>query len=75
VAQGDAVAIVSESSQAGVADALRWLPLSPPVEFEVSLVAARYGRSPAVERLFDIAATLADELGWLTPAPRDADVI
>jgi len=81
VAHGNAVAIVGESSRGGSSEALRWLPLSPPVEFEVSLVARRYGRSPAVDRALDTAASLAAELGWLmrapaeASAPRDAGVI
>jgi DNA-binding transcriptional LysR family regulator len=67
VTHGDAVAIVGESSRAGPSDMLRWLPFSPPVELEVSFVARRYGRSPAVDRPLDTAVSLAAELGWLIP--------
>ena len=67
VANGEAVAIVGASSLVGLAESLRWVPLSPPVEFEVSLVARRYGRSPAVDRALEVAASLAAEQGWLTP--------
>jgi DNA-binding transcriptional LysR family regulator len=81
VAHGDAVAIVGESSRAGLSETLRWLPLSPPIELEVSLVARRYGRSPAVDRALDTAVSLAAELGWLMPeraetsAPGDAGAV
>ena len=71
VAHGDAVAIVGESSRAGPSEMLRWLPFSPPVELEVSLVARRHGRSPAVDRALDTAVSLAAELGWLTPRPAE----
>ena len=67
VANGEAVAIVGASSLVGLAESLRWVPLSPPVGFEVSLVARRYGRSPAVDRALEVAASLAAEQGWLTP--------
>ncbi len=73
VARGNAVALVGESSRAGLSETLRWLPLSPVVEFEVSLVARRYGRTPAVDRALDTSVSLAAELGWLVSRRGDAD--
>jgi DNA-binding transcriptional LysR family regulator len=69
VAHGDAVAIVGESSRAGLSGSLRWLPFSPPVEFEVSLVARRYGRTPTLDKALETAATVASEAGWLAGRP------
>jgi DNA-binding transcriptional LysR family regulator len=64
VAKGDAVAIIGESSRQGLPDGLRWVPLSPPVALEVSLVARRYNRSPVVDRMLDTAADVSAALGW-----------
>jgi hypothetical protein len=44
---------------------LSWIRLSPPARLEISLLARRYNRSPAVDRRLDAAAAIADELGWL----------
>jgi DNA-binding transcriptional LysR family regulator len=62
---GEAVAIVGESSRIGLPDELLWLPLSPPTSLEVSFVARRDNRSPAVERLLDEAAAISYSLGWI----------
>jgi DNA-binding transcriptional LysR family regulator len=72
LAQGEAVAIVGESSQVGLSGELRWLPLSPPAELEVSLIARRYGRSPALDRLLETAVDVAGGLGWLRRRSGDA---
>lgn len=60
----EAVAIVGESARQGVSDELRWVPLTPPVEFEVGLLARRRDRSAAVDRVLAAAATVAADLGW-----------
>jgi DNA-binding transcriptional LysR family regulator len=72
IARGNVVAIVGQSSVVGLSETLRWLPLWPPVEFEVSLVARRYGRSPAIDRALETAVTLATALGWLAPTAAQA---
>jgi DNA-binding transcriptional LysR family regulator len=65
VLRGDCVVITGESSSSlGLPEQLRWLPLSPPVSFEVSLLARRHNRSPAVSRMLDAATTISGELGW-----------
>jgi DNA-binding transcriptional LysR family regulator len=72
VAGGEAVAIVGESSRAGLPDELCWVGLEPDTALAVSLVARRHKRSPAVAGLLETAADVARELGWAEP--RDADV-
>ena len=63
--QGEAVAMVGESSIAGLPDELCWLPLSPPTSLEVSFLARRHNRSPAVSRMLDAAAATSSALGWI----------
>jgi len=65
VGRGDAVAIVGESTRNGLPDDLRWLPLDPPADLEIALVARRNGRSPALDQVLDAAGPIAVELGWL----------
>ena len=66
VLQGQAVVIIGESAGSlGLPDELCWLPLSPPARLEVTLVARRTKRSPAVVELLASAAAISDELGWL----------
>jgi len=66
VLQGGAVTIIGESSiSLGLPDELCWVPLSPPVSFEVSLLVRSHNRSPAVDRLLDGATGIADALGWI----------
>jgi DNA-binding transcriptional LysR family regulator len=65
IVQGEAVAIVGESTTSELPGELRWLPLSPPPSLEVSLLARRHHRSPAVDRILDAAAAISDELGWI----------
>jgi DNA-binding transcriptional LysR family regulator len=64
VARGDAVAIIGESSSHGLPGELRWLPLSPPAALDVSLVARRYNRPAAVDRMLDTAVEVSAALGW-----------
>jgi DNA-binding transcriptional LysR family regulator len=64
VANGDAVAVIGESSRQGLPDELTWVPLSPPAALEVSLVARRYNRPVAVDRMLETAAEVSAELGW-----------
>jgi DNA-binding transcriptional LysR family regulator len=65
VANGEAVAIIGESSRQGLPDELRWVPLSPPAALEVSLVARRYNRPPAADRMLETAVEVSATLGWL----------
>jgi DNA-binding transcriptional LysR family regulator len=65
VAGGEAVAIIGESSRQGLPDELRWVPLSPPAALEVSLVARRYNRPAAVDRMLGTAVEVSAGLGWL----------
>ena len=65
VLQGDAVAVVGESSGPGSPGDLRWLPLEPAVRLPVALVVRRHHRSPAVDRMLEAATVAAGELGWL----------
>jgi len=61
----EAVAIVGESSRSELPEELCWLPLSPPVSFEVSLLVRSHNRSPAVDRMLGAATGIADALGWI----------
>ena len=66
VLRGEAVVITGESSSSlGLPEQLCWLPLSPLTSFEVSLLARRHNRSPAVNRLLDAATAISGELGWI----------
>ena len=65
VIQGGAVAIVGESTLTGLANELSWLPFSPPVTLEVALLVRAHHRSPAVDRLIELAGEVAAELGWM----------
>jgi DNA-binding transcriptional LysR family regulator len=62
---GEAVTITGESSQVGLPTELVWLPIRPPAQLEVGLVARRYGRPPALDSLLEAATPVAAELGWL----------
>lgn len=65
VLRGEAVVIIGESSSSlGLPEQVCWMPLVPSASFEVSLLARRHNRSPAVNRLFDAAAAISGELGW-----------
>jgi DNA-binding transcriptional LysR family regulator len=64
VANGDAVAVIGESSRQGLPEDLRWVPLTPPAALEVSLVARRYNRPAAVDRMLETAAEVSAGLGW-----------
>jgi DNA-binding transcriptional LysR family regulator len=68
VLQGEAVAIVGESSSAGLPDDLRWLPLVPDAHVDVVLLTRRHDRSPATDRVSEAAAAVAIELGWIGAA-------
>lgn len=61
----EAVAVVGESSRIDLPDELCWLPLCPPVSFEVSLLVRSHNRSPAVDRMLNAATGIADALGWI----------
>lgn len=65
ILRGEAVAIVGESSRSELPEELCWLPLSPPVSFQVSLLARSHNCPPAVNRLLDAATGIADGLGWI----------
>lgn len=66
ILQGGVITIIGESSATiGVPEELCWLPLSPPVSFEVSLLYRSHNRSPATDRLLDAATGIADALGWI----------
>ncbi len=65
IAQGDAVAIVGESTTSELPGELCWLPLSPPVSLEVSLLARRHNRPRAVDLMLDAATAISDELSWI----------
>jgi DNA-binding transcriptional LysR family regulator len=64
VANGEAVAVIGESSRQGLPDELRWVPLNPPAALEVGLVARRYNRPAAVDRMLETAAEVSAGLGW-----------
>ena len=65
VANGEAVAVIGESSRQGLPDELRWVPLNPPAALEVGLVARRYNRPAAVDRMLETAAEVSAGLGWM----------
>jgi DNA-binding transcriptional LysR family regulator len=65
VAAGEAVAIVGESTLAGLPPDLAWIALSPAVTLEVALLVRNRDRPPVVDRVIALAADVADELGWL----------
>ncbi len=65
IVAGDAVSIVGESTTSGLPDELCWLALSPPANFEVSLIARSHRRSPAVSRVLEEAVTISEDLGWV----------
>ena len=65
ILRGEAVAIIGESSRLDLPEELCWLPLSPAVSFEVSLLARSHSRSPAVDRMLDAATGIADAFGWI----------
>jgi DNA-binding transcriptional LysR family regulator len=66
VAAGDAVAIVGESTLAGLPPDLAWVPLEPPATLEIALLARARDRPPVVDRVLAVAAEIAGELGWLS---------
>jgi LysR substrate binding domain len=65
IVDGEAVAIVGESTTSGLPAELCWVSIDPPACLEVSLIARRHGRAAAVSRLLDSAEAIAQDLGWL----------
>jgi DNA-binding transcriptional LysR family regulator len=65
VAAGHAIAIVGESTRAGLPPGLSWVELTPPATFEIALLVREGGRRPVVDRLLAVADDAARELGWL----------
>ena len=66
VLQAGVITIIGESSiSLGLPYELCWIPLSPPVSFEVSMLVRSHNRSPAVDRMLDAATGIADALGWI----------
>jgi DNA-binding transcriptional LysR family regulator len=65
VATGEAVAVVGESTLAGLPPDLVWIPLSPPALLEIALLVRERDRPPVVDRLLSVALDVARELGWL----------
>ena len=65
IVEDGVVSIIGESTTSGLPQELRWVALEPPACFEVSLIARRYGRSPAVSRVLDGAAAISEDLGWI----------
>lgn len=70
IVDSEAVSVVGESTTSGLPEELRWVSLSPPACFEVSLIARAHGRSPAVSRMLDAAVAIAEDLGWIDHADR-----
>ena len=68
ITQGDAVAIVGESTTSELPAELCWVSVSPPACFDISLVARGHGRSPAVDRMLEDAVQISEDLGWVERA-------
>lgn len=64
IVEDGAISIVGESTTSGLPREVTWVSLDPPACFEVSLIARRYSRSPAVGRVLDAAAAISEDLGW-----------
>jgi DNA-binding transcriptional LysR family regulator len=64
VIAGQAVSIVGESTRAGLAGELAWVPLDPPASISVDLVTRAGEDTPVVRRLRAVADALGRELGW-----------
>ncbi len=65
ILEGRAISVAGESVEPTLPGTLRWVPLSPPVSFDTSLVVRRHNRPAALELLLRAASESADELGWL----------
>ena len=65
ITQGDAVAIVGESTTSELPAELCWVSVSPPACFDTSLVARGHGRSRAVDRMLEDAVQISEDLGWV----------
>jgi hypothetical protein len=68
VHDGRAIAIVGESTTASLPDPLRWVPLTPPVALDVSLLVPRHDRSAVTDRLLAAAEEIANGYGWVGDA-------
>jgi DNA-binding transcriptional LysR family regulator len=68
IVDGRAISIAGESEASALPSVLCWVPLAPEVCFDVRLVARRYDRPPALERLLATAIEVAGEFGWLSSA-------
>jgi DNA-binding transcriptional LysR family regulator len=67
IVDGGAVSINGESMRDALPSTLRWVPLAPPVSFDVSLVVRAHRRPAAVDELLRAAEEAAVELGWRAP--------
>ncbi|HXO08620.1 MAG TPA: LysR substrate-binding domain-containing protein [Solirubrobacteraceae bacterium] len=65
IVENGAVSIIGESTTSGLPEELSWVALEPPACFEVSLIARRHSRSPAVGRVLDSAVVISADLGWI----------
>jgi DNA-binding transcriptional LysR family regulator len=68
VLDGRAVAIVGESTESSLPDALRWVPLTPPVALDVAVLVPRHNRSAVTDRLLSAAIEIANGYGWVGDA-------
>jgi DNA-binding transcriptional LysR family regulator len=69
VAAGEAIAIVGESTLAGLPPDLAWVPLSPRTALEIALLVRDHDRPPVVERVLALAPELARGVGQRTMPP------
>jgi DNA-binding transcriptional LysR family regulator len=65
IAAGEAVAVVGESTLAGLPADLAWIPLSPAAALQTALLVRDRDRPPVVDRVLGVALEVARDLGWL----------
>ena len=68
IVAGRAISVSGESVKDTLPGTLRWIPLSPPVSFDVSLLARAHRRPATLDALLRTAGEAAAGLGWLDAA-------
>lgn len=71
IVEGRAISVVGESVKDALPGRLRWVPLAPPVAFEVSLLVRAHNRPAALDALLRAATESARALGWLDAGTAD----
>jgi DNA-binding transcriptional LysR family regulator len=67
IVDGRAIAVAGESVVAALPRALKWVPLTPSIAFDIHLLTRRDSRVPLIQRVLDAARVAASSMRWMGP--------